>query len=101
MSPWGRCRPGVALVVRPWFLTWGASAEEARSALPRDQIVPGPRTTGTPRDRDRGRPRRRLALSGGERNSGTTLSFPERAVVVIAAEVTVDSSDFGHLERNR
>jgi hypothetical protein len=65
-----------ALVVRLWFLTWGASAKDARSALPGDQIVPGPRTTGTPRDRDRGRPRRRLALAGGERNRETTRSFP-------------------------
>lgn len=36
-----------ALAIRPWLLTWGASAEEAGAALPGDEIVPEPRTIST------------------------------------------------------
>lgn len=36
-----------ALAIRPWFLTWGATAEEAGAALPGDEIVAEPRTTCT------------------------------------------------------
>jgi hypothetical protein len=36
-----------ALAIRPWFLTWGASADEAGAALPGDEIVPEPLTTFT------------------------------------------------------
>ena len=36
-----------ALAIRPWFLAWGATAEEAGAALPGDEIVPTPRTACT------------------------------------------------------
>jgi hypothetical protein len=35
------------LVLRRWFLAWGASAEELKAALPGDEIVPAPRTACT------------------------------------------------------
>jgi hypothetical protein len=66
----------------------GANAKEARSARPGDQIVPGPRTTGT----------RVLAIAADPEDVSPCLAqnetgkppvaFRERAVVVIAAEVT-------------
>jgi hypothetical protein len=37
----------LALVARPWYVRWGATAEEQRRALPGDEIVPGATTTST------------------------------------------------------
>jgi len=35
------------LAVRPWFLRWGATPEEARAALPGDELVPDPAIEAT------------------------------------------------------
>jgi hypothetical protein len=35
------------LAFRPWFLRWGATAEEARAALPGDELVPDPAIQAT------------------------------------------------------
>jgi hypothetical protein len=35
------------LVVRPWYLRWGATAAEARQAMPGDELVPEPRLATT------------------------------------------------------
>jgi hypothetical protein len=32
------------LLVRPWYLTWGASVAEVRAALPGDELISAPRT---------------------------------------------------------
>src|SRR3954467_14058608 len=36
-------------VFRPWFLTWGATPEEARSSLPGDEVVGAARSDSTTR----------------------------------------------------
>jgi len=35
------------LILRPWMRRWGATAEEARKALPGDELVPEPATVST------------------------------------------------------
>jgi hypothetical protein len=35
------------LVVRPWYLQWGATEEEAAMPLPGDELVPFPRVQST------------------------------------------------------
>jgi hypothetical protein len=36
-----------AVAVRPWFLTWGATAEEARKTLAGDSVIPGAPSAAT------------------------------------------------------
>lgn len=35
------------IVIRPWHLCWGATAQESRRALPGDELVPHPRQSST------------------------------------------------------
>lgn len=35
------------LVVRPWYLRWGASEDEVRKPLPGDELVPQPKIQST------------------------------------------------------
>jgi hypothetical protein len=43
----GAAAAAYVLVVRPWHLRWGASADEARQPLPGDELVPRPRMETT------------------------------------------------------
>jgi hypothetical protein len=38
---------GYAAVIRPWFLSWGATAEETRKALPGDSVLPNAPSAAT------------------------------------------------------
>ncbi|MFF0769091.1 hypothetical protein ACFYUK_09360 [Nonomuraea wenchangensis] len=44
---WAAVPVAYLLLVRPWLLRWGATREEARAALPGDELVPHPHVVAT------------------------------------------------------